>query len=183
MQTRILPKILVIGTVLWTATACSGIDSRPPADPRSQNPTQIRKQGSTGKIFGDDAFVFGGAAKNKNGGAVDAGGGGIGVNSYLWQASLDTILFMPIRSADPLGGVIVTDWHTPPDSSADERFKMNIVILGKTLRADGVRVAVFRQVRSGDSWKDAPVAESVGTKLTDAILTKARQLRHETSSR
>lgn len=173
-----LSKILAIGAVLWAAAACSGLDAQPPEDPRSQNPTQIRKQGTTGKVFGDDTFIFGGSSKAKEG-AGDAGSG-IGVNSYLWRASLDTLLFMPISSADPFGGVIITDWHTPPDSPSGERFKLNVYILGRALRADGVRVAVFRQVKSGEAWQDAPIAENVGTKIEDAILTKARQLRHET---
>lgn len=178
MRSRILATVFAVGAVLWIGAGCSGIGGEVPPDPRSQNPTKVRTQGSTGKVFGDDAFIFGNSGKAKDGGG-DAGGG-IGVNSYLWRASLDTLLFMPVNSADPFGGVIITDWHTPPDSPTDERFKLNVYILGRALRADGVRVAVFRQVKNGDSWQDAPVAESVSTKVEDAILTKARQLRHET---
>ncbi len=105
------------------------------------------------------------------------GGGGIGVNSYLWRASLDTIGFMPLASADPFGGVIITDWFTPPETP-DERLKVNIVILGRQLRADGVRASVFRQRRDGlGAWVDAAVAPETATELEDAILTRARQLR------
>ncbi len=46
-------------------------------------------------------------------------GGGIGVNSFLWPASLDTISFMPVNSANPFGGVIITDWHAPPETPGD----------------------------------------------------------------
>ncbi len=108
------------------------------------------------------------------------GGGRLGVNSFLWRASLDTISFMPVNSADPFGGVIITDWHTATDSPS-ERFKLNIYILGRTLRADGVRVAVFRQVKSTDgSWQDAGVPNETQVKIEDAILTRARQLRNAT---
>jgi hypothetical protein len=179
-RSSLLLKVFAVGSVLWMVAACSSANSEPPVDPRTQNPTDIRKQGNTGKVFGDDAFTFGGSSKAKDAGEA---GGGIGVNSYLWRASLDTLLFMPVNSADPFGGVIITDWHTPPDGPADERFKMNIYILGRALRADGVRVAVFRQVKSGESWQDAPVAQNVSTKIEDAILTKARQLRNETGGR
>lgn len=179
LRPRMLFKILAATAIVWTVAACSGLGgAEPPSDPRSQNPTDIRKQGTTGKVFGDDAFVFGGSSKAKE--AAAEAGGGIGVNSYLWRASLDTLLFMPVSSADPFGGVIITDWHTPPDSPSDERFKLNVYILGRALRADGVRVAVFRQVRNGEAWQDAPVATNASTKIEDAILTKARQLRHET---
>jgi hypothetical protein len=43
-------------------------------------------------------------------GGSQSGGSPIAVNSYLWRASLDTISFMPLTSADPFGGVIITDW-------------------------------------------------------------------------
>lgn len=106
----------------------------------------------------------------------EGGGGGIGVNNLLWRASLDTVSFMPLVSADPFGGVIITDWYTPP-SAPDERFKINIYILGRALRADGIRASVFRQQLQGAGWVDAPVALNTATDLENAILTRARQMR------
>ena len=77
---------------------------------------------------------------------ADTGGGGtMGVNAYLWRGALDTLSFMPLASADPFGGVIITDWYTPPNST-DERFKATAYILSRQLRSDGVRVTIFRQV-------------------------------------
>jgi len=122
-------------------------------------------------IFGDGGMSFFGESGQTEGGAL-------GVNSYLWRASLDTISFMPVNSADPFGGVIITDWHAPADSPR-ERFKLNIYILGRTLRADGIRVAVFRQVLGQNSvWADAAVPDETKTKIEDAILTRARQIRN-----
>ncbi len=103
-------------------------------------------------------------------------GGGIGVNNLLWRASLDTVSFMPLVSADPFGGVIISDWYSPPQSPG-ERFKVNVYILGRALRADGIRATVFRQQLQGGQWLDAPVALSTVTELENAILTRARQLR------
>ena len=105
-----------------------------------------------------------------------SGGGGIGVNSYLWRASLDTLAFMPLSSADPFGGVIITDWYTPPETPGD-RFKISVYILGRQLRADGIRVALFRQNRGSGQWSDAKVSKQTSTKLENEILTRARQLR------
>ncbi|MBT7943565.1 MAG: DUF3576 domain-containing protein [Alphaproteobacteria bacterium] len=106
-------------------------------------------------------------------------GGALGVNSYLWRASLDTISFMPVNSADPFGGVIITDWHTPSEAPS-ERFKLNVYILDKSLRADGIRVSVFRQVQDRQgNWKDAAIPGETGTKIEDAILVRARQLRNQ----
>jgi uncharacterized protein DUF3576 len=125
-------------------------------------------------VFGPGGLsLFGADAPEELG----QGGSGIGVNSYLWRASLDTIAFMPLASADPFGGVIITDWYTPAEAP-DERLKVNIVILGRQLRADGVRASVFRQQRDGaGAWLDAAVAPETATELENAILTRARQLR------
>ncbi len=111
------------------------------------------------------------------GGDNDEQSAGIGVNSFLWRASLDTLSFMPLQSADPFGGVIITDWYQDPQS-ADERFKVTVYILDQRLRADGIRVAVFRQQnQDSQGWSDAPVEASTALDLENAILTRARQLR------
>ena len=114
-------------------------------------------------------------------GQVDEGGATIGVNKFLWRASLDTLSFLPLSSADPFGGVIITDWYAPPESP-DERFKVTAYILDRSLRADGVRVSVFRQIqRSPGNWIDAPVDQSMGVDLENTILTRARQLKIRTA--
>lgn len=101
----------------------------------------------------------------------------IGVNSYLWRATLDTLSFMPLASADPYGGVVITDWYTNPEKP-DERFKVTVYILDARLRADGLNVAVFKQNKSADgNWIDAPSAPQTETDFENAILTKARQLK------
>lgn len=124
--------------------------------------------------------IFGTGGLNLFGSKTEQpGGGALGVNSYLWRASLDTISFMPVNSADPFGGVIITDWHTPNEAPS-ERFKLNVYILDKALRADGIRVAVFRQVQDRlGNWKDAAIPGETGTKIEDAILIRARQLRNQ----
>ena len=102
---------------------------------------------------------------------------GIGVNSYLWRATLDTLAFMPLASADPYGGTVITDWYTNPEKP-DERFKCTVYILDSRLRADGLNVAVFKQTRDGSGgWVDAAAAGQTETDIENAILTRARQLR------
>lgn len=100
----------------------------------------------------------------------------IGVNSYLWRASLDALSFMPLVQTDSNGGVIVTDWYANP-SNPGERVKISVTILDQDLRADALRVAASRQVAQGGGWVDAPVQAATVQKLEDIILTKARDLR------
>ncbi|MBI3420165.1 MAG: DUF3576 domain-containing protein [Proteobacteria bacterium] len=102
---------------------------------------------------------------------------GIGVNGFLWRAALDTIAFMPIASADPFGGTVITDWYSTP-AAPNERVKLNVFVLSRDLRADGVKVSVFRQVKEkSGNWADATAAADTASKLEDSILTRARQLR------
>jgi hypothetical protein len=100
----------------------------------------------------------------------------IGVNSYLWRASLDALSFMPMLQTDSNGGVIMTDWYTNP-SNVGERMKVTVTILDQDLRADAVRVAASRQIAQNGVWVDAPVQAATVQKLEDIILTKARDLR------
>ena len=101
----------------------------------------------------------------------------IGVNGYLWRATLDTLAFMPLASADPYGGVVITDWYANPEKP-DERFKCTVYILDTRLRADGLNVAVFKQVkRRRRHGSTPPSASQTETDIENAILTRARQLR------
>ena len=127
-----------------------------------------------GSLFGPGG-LFGAKPKDPNDGA----GTGVAVNAYLWRASLDTINFIPLVSADPFGGVIITDWYTPAETP-NERMKVQVTILDRELRADGVRVSVFKQTtggRNGASWVDAQVDPRTNIDIENAILTRARQLR------
>jgi len=105
----------------------------------------------------------------------------LGVNSYLWHASLDTLSFLPLRSADPFGGVILTDWYSAP-SAPNERMRVTVYILDRRLRADGLKVTVFRQAVTPQGWADAAVNPETAVKLEDAILTRARELRLATGA-
>ena len=126
---------------------------------------------SGGRSSGDGFRMFGG------GKAATGETPAIGVNSYLWRATLDTLSFMPLASADPYGGVIITDWYANPEKP-DERFKATVYILDSRLRADGLNVTIFKQNRdAAGGWADAPAASQTETDIENAILTRARQLR------
>ena len=100
----------------------------------------------------------------------------IGVNGYLWRASLDALSFMPLVQTDSNGGVIVTDWYANP-RNPNERVKVTVTILDQDLRADALRVVASRQIAQAGGWVEAPVQAATVQRLEDIILTKARDLR------
>jgi Domain of unknown function (DUF3576) len=100
----------------------------------------------------------------------------IGVNAYLWRASLDALSFAPLLQTDSNGGVIVTDWYTNPQNPG-ERVKLTVAILDRDLRADALRVSGARQVAQNGTWVDAPIAAATVQRVEEIILTKARDLR------
>lgn len=168
-------SILLISTVLlalFSVTSCNsykGEAKYPSGYDRTTTGNDV--YGKKESVFGKDGFSLLGGKKDKNDGS-----NGIGVNSYLWRASLDTVSFMPLASADPFGGVIITDWYTAPEKP-DERFKVNVFILDKQLKSDGIKVKVFRQNQKGGKWVDSTVADNTGAKMEEAILTRAREIR------
>ena len=149
----------------------------PDDDPDTLPPSSDGKMPVDGSILGgpgglDSNSLFGAGKTRPSGGA----GNGIGVNAYVWRATLDTLSFLPLISADPFGGVIITDWYAPQETPND-RLKLNVYILDQTLSSESVKVAVFRQRRSSSSWVEATVKKETSVKLENQILVRARQLR------
>lgn len=140
-------------------------------DPRFRGP-------GVGQMTGGTLFT---TAHNNGDNSADQGGA-LGVNAYLWRGALDTLSFMPLASADPFGGVIITDWYEPPAGNG-ERFKATAYILGRQLRADGIRITIFRQVLQDGQWVDSPVAASTAAEIEDKVLARARELRTQSAER
>jgi hypothetical protein len=132
-------------------------------------------------VFGEGGIsILGWGGDSKN---PAQAGTTVGINAYLWRASLDTLAFLPLASADPFGGTIITDWYAPPESP-NERFKMSVYITDRDLHADGIHVSVFRQTRgdAGGAWTDAAVTAKTQSEVENAILTRARELRSVAST-
>ncbi len=173
LVTRILSLTVLLTGVLFFISGCESYKGE------AKYPSGMDRTTTGGDIYGQRQSIFGKDGLSILGGKEEKndGSNGIGVNSYLWRASLDTVSFMPLSSADPFGGVIITDWYIA-EEKPDERFKVNIFILDKQLRSDGIKVKVFRQVQQkGGKWVDSTVADNTGPQMEEAILTRARQLR------
>lgn len=170
-----ISPLLLSACILALAACSNDLSSSPDQEFPGQSPYNSPSfQGPEGSLLGGEGGLsfFGGGNDAPAAGA----GAGLGVNAFLWRASLDTVSFLPVTSADPFGGVIITDWYSPADAQ-NERFKLNVYILDRQLRADGLRVAVFREVRTPDGWTSAEVGEETAGRMEEAILTRARQLR------
>jgi hypothetical protein len=170
-------RLAILCLLMISVSACGLITSSDSYhNPKTDASSAAARYGS---VLGGEGGIdlLGGGKK-----PTDQGGTGIAVNSFLWRASLDTLSFMPLASADPFGGVIITDWYSPAEIP-QERFKVNIFILDRQLRTDGLRAAVFHQRRgpNGD-WADVAVETTTQSDLENTILTRARQLRVSTTA-
>ncbi|MCM2344538.1 MAG: DUF3576 domain-containing protein [Alphaproteobacteria bacterium] len=178
-------KLFWAFVLLTTCFYLSSCSSMPKGEAKYPTGANRSGQANENDIYADTPSVFGEGGLmllGRKDGDDSAGNNGIGVNSFLWRASLDTISFMPLASADPFGGTIITDWYSP-DETPNERFKLNVFILDKQLRSDGVSVKVFRQALKNGGWRDVASTDATARQLEDAILTRARQMRVDQMNR
>lgn len=163
------PRTVLLVAVAGVMVACGGTQLEAPAGYDVEPNEKIYKH--YGTIHGGpDGFVLGGDDEADDGSVTGR------VNAYLWRAALETMDFMPLAQTDSIGGVIITEWYAPPETQG-ERFKVTVYILDKELRADGVRVAVFRQKGNQGRWIDTAVDPKTESGLEDSILARARELR------
>ncbi len=168
-------KIALPAVALGAMLALSGCgSSKPTQNTDIYNPEATNLPGNMSSNAGAPLFSFGKGSTGAGGSQATQ----IQVNAYLWRATLDTLAFMPLVSADPFGGVIITDWYIPP-ASPNERFKVNAYILSKQMTANAVQVSVFRQVMQNGQWVDAPADPATANGLEDRILAQAADLQAE----
>ena len=102
------------------------------------------------------------------------------VNIFLWRGALETISFMPLSSADQVGGIIITDWYSTTENQ-NERCKLNVFISGKRLNAENLKVTSFCQEFKDQIWVNKIVDKDNNIKIENAILNKAKKLRLQSS--
>jgi hypothetical protein len=173
---RIIARALVPALVIAGLAGCAGSDEQD-IDLGNQD-KQDKDLKRYGSVFGGDdtgLVLFGGDDDESNGSS--GFGPGLAINPFLWRAALETTDFMPLIQTDPVGGVIISDWYSPPETP-DERFKLTVYVLDRALRSDAVQVSVFKQRRDeAGNWVDAPVDPSTARRIEDNILSLARELR------
>ena len=169
-------KAMVLLAAAVVLSACSG-NYASKEEYRRGGPANRYDPNQEG-LFGKDGLTLTKISSGKLfGGGDKKSGTATPINRYLWQASLDTVSFMPLSSTDPFTGVIATDWSSTKEAPG-ERLKVTVYISSPDLKATSLKVAVYRQVRDKDgNWIQSTVDPATPRKLEDAILTRARQLR------
>jgi hypothetical protein len=165
-------KIIQLVTLSAILSSCSNFRPKDAPDEKAPLDSEEKRKYTFGSIIGDETLVFGGSRKK-----TGSNGTGISVNTYLWQASLEAIKFMPLVSTDANGGVIVTDWYSE-SKQPNERIKVTLYIRGLELRVEAIQATVQKQVLRSGQWVNVNDSDSVAaSNLENIILTKARQLR------
>lgn len=161
-----IKKNLLI-TMIVLISGCSQNHNLDYSYPKSKEQLEDER---VGKLSGDGINIVGGKLKRS------PGSNGIGVNSYLWRATLDVVYKLPLITVDPFGGTILTDWQQVP-GIPNERYKLNIAIISSELRSDGLRVHAFTEQKQGSKWVKIKTNPSFSQAIEEKILYKAREIR------
>ena len=104
-------------------------------------------------------------------------------SNELWRASLDTIDFMPLASANYSGGIIITDWYSS-GSNMEESIKISIRFLTNEVRSDALDIKVFyKKCGQNDSCQISEKKGSFVTELNKKILAKAAIYKEQTKDK
>ena len=133
-----------------------------------------------GGLLGKGGISLGGLINNDTGSNNSTTKIAMSVNPFLWKGALETIDFMPLSSADQIGGTIITDWYST-SANPNERCKLNIFISGKRLNTENLRVTSFCQEFKDPSWINKKVDQENNIKIENAILNKAKKLKLQSS--
>ena len=133
-----------------------------------------------GGLFGNKGLSVDGLINNNNNQNQNNASLSMPINGFLWRGALETISFMPLASADPIGGTIITDWYST-EINENERCKINIFITGVELKTQNLKVKTFCQIFKNQNWINKEIGSENNIKLENAILNKAKKLRLQIS--
>jgi hypothetical protein len=95
-------------------------------------------------------------------------------SNEMWRATLDLLDFTPLSNVDYSGGIIITDWFS--ESSDQNPIKITVRFLSSEIRADGLRVIIYRKIcKKNDKNNCKTIKENttLGQEIKLAILKKA----------
>ena len=111
----------------------------------------------------------------KTGGVFD-----FATSNELWRASLDTLDFMPLISADYGGGLIITDWYSE-ENQKNDFIKISIRFLTNEIRADALKIQIYTKecIADTNNCKITQNNSEIETKLKESILKKASKYKQD----
>ena len=180
---RLWVRLCLCATLVFAllVSACGKIEVRRPTkeETLSAEDQRDRRGGKIGRAGNPDdeartLFAFGKKKKKKTQNNALASAN-LNTNPYLWQGALQTIAFMPLLSSDFAGGVIATDWYSPPETLR-RRYKITVRITGADFRSDALDVVVFSQSLKNGRWREEATSAETVQKIEETMLTRARDL-------
>ena len=133
-----------------------------------------------GGLLGKGGISMSGILGNDQENNTSTGMIAMSVNPFLWRAALETVDFMPLSSADQIGGTIITDWYST-SGNEKERCKLNIFITGINLKTENLRVISFCQEFKNPTWVNKETEKENNIKIENAILNKAKKIKLQSS--
>ncbi len=171
---KISPAFLVLLAGAVALTGCAVATDRQQDYPEYGSDKWARERAE--QLKGGDETIFGELSLGGDSKGRRQGESFSTVNYYLWRATLETLDLGPLESADPFGGVIITDWFSLAEEPGSQ-YRVTAYILGRELRTDNIKVALYvKKSTQGKTVtrRGSPTAES---KLENVILAKARDIR------
>lgn len=167
-------KFIILLLILFISSSCTNISTKSERlDPDVVNYPEPRQRAYKKKFLQQDKTIFSNLFSKKNDITQSLN---VNVNPYIWKASLEILSkTIPLASVDSNSGIIITDWYNI-EGKENERIKISVLVSTTELRADGVKVSVFKQVLKSNNWKNVNVNSKIGQKIERKIITKAGSL-------
>ena len=96
----------------------------------------------------------------------------------MWSATLDLLDFTPLSNVDYSGGIIITDWFS--ENSEQDPIKITIRFLSTEIRADGLKVIIYKKICKKDEKNNCKTIKdnsTLGSEIKLAILKKAATIK------
>ena len=166
-------SIFFLLTALIFLSSCEALKYKPvdakefPPEPEKRVKKNL-EEGKGFRLFGND----------EKGGNFD-----FASSNPLWRASLETIDFLPLTSANYSGGIIISDWYS--GNSNDESIKISIRFLSNDVRSDSLKIIVHKKKCTNDQICQTKLLNNskISQELRSTILTKAAELEKESKNK
>ena len=97
-------------------------------------------------------------------------------SNIVWRATLESLDFVPLQSANYSGGVLITDWYSN-DINSNESIKIEVRFLSDKASPSSLKIISYKKICINSNCKIAKLSESFNEKLLTSIMSKVRELK------